>query len=205
MSGRIADVPARSQEITRLLVDMCNGNEQAVNELIPLVYDHLRRTARALLRNERHGHTLQPTALVNDALMRLIGTADLEWRNRAHFFAVAATVMRRILIDSARAHKAEKRYGEQIQVTLDSNLAYEWRQAESLLSLNEALDRLSQLDPRLCKVVEMRFFAGMTEAETAEVLNISVRTVKRDWQFAKDWLYRQISGKAPHKDPGAHD
>src|SRR5215472_2715747 len=185
MSERAADIPERSQEITRLLVELRNGNEQAANDLIPLVYDQLRRMARSLLRNERSDHTLQPTALVNDALMRLIGTADLEWRSRAHFFAVSATVMRRILIDSARAHKAEKRDGDLVQVSLDSNLAYEWRQADSLLSLNEALDRLNELDPRLCKVVEMRFFAGMTEAETAEVLNISVRTVKRDWQFAK--------------------
>jgi RNA polymerase sigma factor (TIGR02999 family) len=191
MSGKIAD--ARSDEITRLLLEMRKGNSQAADDLIPLVYDQLRRMARSMLRGERGDHTLQPTALVNDALMRLIGTADLEWKSRAHFFAVSSTIMRRILIDSARAHRAEKRDGDLTQVSLDSNLKYEWRQADSLLSLNEALDKLEGLDPRLCKVVEMKFFAGMTEAETGEVLNVSVRTVKRDWQFAKDWLYREMT------------
>ncbi len=195
MSGTIDQIPGRQGEITRLLSEIRNGNEQAANELVPLVYDQLRRTARFLLKNERSGHTLQPTALVNEALMRLIGTTDLEWESRAHFFAVSATVMRRILIDSARAHRAEKRGGELVQVSLDSNLAYEWRQADSLLSLDEALDRLNALDPRLCRVVEMRFFAGMTETETAEVLNVSVRTVKRDWQFAKNWLYHEMTAK----------
>ena len=195
MSPMTTEALAPPEEITRLLLEIRNGNEQAAHELIPLVYKQLRRMARSLMRNERSGHTLQPTALVNDALMRLIGTTELEWRSRAHFFAVSATVMRRILIDSARRHKAEKRDGDLIQVSLDSNLAYEWRQADSLLSLNEAMERLNELDPRLCKVVEMRFFAGMTEAETAEVLNISVRTVKRDWQFAKDWLFREITGR----------
>jgi RNA polymerase sigma factor (TIGR02999 family) len=191
MSGKTAD--ARSDEITRLLLEMRKGNSQAADDLIPLVYDQLRRMARSMLRGERGDHTLQPTALVNDALMRLIGTADLEWKSRAHFFAVSSTIMRRILIDSARAHRAEKRDGDLTQVSLDSNLKYEWRQADSLLSLNEALDKLEGLDPRLCKVVEMKFFAGMTEAETGEVLNVSVRTVKRDWQFAKDWLYREMT------------
>jgi RNA polymerase sigma factor (TIGR02999 family) len=191
MSGKTAD--ARSDEITRLLLEMRKGNSQAADDLISLVYDQLRRMARSMLRGERGDHTLQPTALVNDALMRLIGTADLEWKSRAHFFAVSSTIMRRILIDSARAHRAEKRDGDLTQVSLDSNLKYEWRQADSLLSLNEALDKLEGLDPRLCKVVEMKFFAGMTEAETGEVLNVSVRTVKRDWQFAKDWLYREMT------------
>lgn len=195
MSLRTADVPARSEEITRLLIEMRNGNAQAANDLIPLVYNQLHRMARSLLRNERSDHTLQPTALVNDALMHLIGTSQLEWQNRAHFFAVSSKIMRRILVDSARAHKADKRGGELIQVSLDSKLVYGWRQADSLLSLNEALDELSALDPRLCKVVEMRFFAGMTEAETADVLNVTVRTVQRDWQFAKNWLYRKMTAK----------
>jgi RNA polymerase sigma factor (TIGR02999 family) len=195
MSEKTDEIPAQSGEVTRLLIEIRNGNEQAANELIPLVYDQLRRMARFLMKNERSGHTLQPTALVNEALMRLIGTANLELESRAHFFAVSATVMRRILIDSARAHRAEKRGGEVIQVSLDSNLAYEWRQADSLLNLDEALDRLSAMDPRLCRVVEMRFFAGMTESETAEVLNVSVRTVKRDWQFAKNWLYREMTAR----------
>lgn len=183
-----------ANEVTYLLLEMRKGNAQAADALIPLVYGQLRRMARSQLNHERGDHTLQPTALVNDVLMRLIGTGDLEWKSRAHFFAVSSAIMRRILIDSARAHRAEKRDGNHIQVSLHSNLKYEWRQAESLLALNDALDRLATVDLRLSKVVEMRFFAGMTEAEIAEVLNVNVRTVKRDWQFAKDWLYREMTG-----------
>lgn len=183
----------QSDQITRLLLEMRRGNAEAANDLIPLVYDRLRRMARALLRNERVDHTLQPTAIVNDALMRLIGTECLEWQSRAQFFAVCSTIMRRILIDHARAHRAAKRGGDLQKISLDDGLMYEWRQAESLLSLNEALDRLEKLDPRLSKAIEMRYFAGMTEDEIAEVLKVSVRTVKRDWQFARDWLYREMT------------
>ena len=182
----------RSDEITRLLLEMRQGHSKAVDELIPLIYAHLRRIARTLLQQEREGHTLQPTVLVNDALMRLIGTSSIEWQNRAHFFAVSATIMRRILIDHARGHRAEKRGGELKRVTLDEALAYEWRSAESLLELDEALNRLQRKEPRLASVVEMRFFAGMTEEEIAEVLKLSTRTVKSDWQFARDWLYREM-------------
>jgi RNA polymerase sigma factor (TIGR02999 family) len=183
----------QSDEITRLLLEVRKGNAQAANDLIPLVYNQLRRKARALLRNERGDHTLQPTALVNDTLMRLIGREGMEWQNRAQFFAISSSVMRRILIDHARAHGAEKRGGDLREVSLDDGLIYEWRQAESLLILNDALDRLEELDPRLSKVIEMKFFAGMTEDEIAEVLKVSVRTVKRDWQFSRDWLYRNMS------------
>jgi RNA polymerase sigma factor (TIGR02999 family) len=184
---------ARQEEITQLLLDMRNGNTQAVNDLIPLVYENLRRTANALLRQERQDHTLQPTVLVDDVLMRLIGTTQLEWQSRAQFFAIASVQMRRILIDHARAHRAEKRGGDYQKVSLDDRLVYDWHKAESLLILNEALDRLEELDPRMSKVVEMRYFAGMTEEEVADVLKLSVRTVKRDWQFARDWLYREIT------------
>lgn len=182
-----------SDEITRLLLEMREGNPEAAPNLIPLVYDQLRRTARSLLRNERGDHTLQPTALVNDALMRLIGKECLEWQSRAQFFAVSSKIMRHILIDHARAHSADKRGGEFQKISLDHAFAYEWRQADSFLSLNEALDRLQEFDPRLCSVVEMRFFAGMTEEEISDVLKVSVRTVKRDWQFARDWLYREMT------------
>jgi len=184
---------SRPEEITQLLLEMKNGNTQAANDLIPLVYKNLRRMANALLRQERQDHTLQPTALVNDALMRLIGTTHLDWQSRAQFFAVASMLMRRILIDHARAHRAEKRGGEFQKVSLDDRLTYDWHKAESLLVLNEALDRLEEIDPRMSKVVEMRYFAGMTEEEVADVLKLSVRTVKRDWQFARDWLYREIT------------
>jgi RNA polymerase sigma factor (TIGR02999 family) len=183
----------QSDEITRLLLEMREGNPEAAPNLIPLVYDQLRRTARSLLRNERGDHTLQPTALVNDALMRLIGKECLEWQSRAQFFAVSSKIMRHILIDHARAHGADKRGGELQKISLDHVFAYEWRQADSFLSLNEALDRLQEFDQRLCSVVEMRFFAGMTEEEISDVLKVSVRTVKRDWQFARDWLYREMT------------
>jgi RNA polymerase sigma factor (TIGR02999 family) len=186
-------VKVHSDEITRLLLEMREGNPEAAPNLIPLVYDQLRRTARSLLRNERGDHTLQPTALVNDALMRLIGKECLEWQSRAQFFAVSSKIMRHILIDHARAHGADKRGGEFQKISLDNAFVYEWRQADSFLSLNQALDRLEEFDPRLCSVVEMRFFAGMTEEEIAEVLKVSVRTVKRDWQFARDWLYREMT------------
>jgi RNA polymerase sigma factor (TIGR02999 family) len=182
-----------SDEITRLLLEMREGNPEAAPNLIPLVYDQLRRTARSLLRNERGDHTLQPTALVNDALMRLIGKECLEWQSRAQFFAVSSKIMRHILIDHARAHCADKRGGEFQKISLDHVFAYEWRHADSFLSLNEALDRLQEFDQRLCSVVEMRFFAGMTEEEISDVLKVSVRTVKRDWQFARDWLYREMT------------
>jgi RNA polymerase sigma-70 factor, ECF subfamily len=182
-----------SDEITRLLLEMREGNPEAAPNLIPLVYEQLRRTARSLLRNERGDHTLQPTALVNDALMRLIGKECLEWQSRAQFFAVSSKIMRHILIDHARAHGADKRGGEFQKISLDHVFAYDWRQADSFLSLNQALDRLQEFDPRLCSVVEMRFFAGMTEEEISDVLKVSVRTVKRDWQFARDWLYREMT------------
>jgi RNA polymerase sigma-70 factor, ECF subfamily len=188
-----------SDEITRLLLEMREGNPEAAPNLIPLVYEQLRRTARSLLRNERGDHTLQPTALVNDALMRLIGKGCLEWQSRAQFFAVSSKIMRHILIDHARAHGADKRGGEFQKISLDHVFAYEWRQADSFLSLNEALDRLQQFDPRLCSVVEMRFFAGMTEEEISDVLKVSVRTVKRDWQFARDWLYREMTRQGNRK------
>lgn len=181
------------EEITRLLHEMRQGNPNAADHLIPLVYDQLRGRARSLLRNERGDHTLQPTALVNDALMRLIGTESLEWQSRAQFFAVSSTIMRHILIDHARARAARKRGGELHKVTLDNALEYECQQFESLLALNEALDKLQELEPRLSSVVEMRFFAGMTEEEISEVLKVSARTVKRDWQFARDWLHREMS------------
>jgi RNA polymerase sigma factor (TIGR02999 family) len=188
-----------SDEITRLLLEMREGNPEAAPNLIPLVYEQLRRTARSLLRNERSDHTLQPTALVNDALMRLIGKECLEWQSRAQFFAVSSKIMRHILIDHARAHGADKRGGEFQKISLDHVFAYEWRQADSFLSLNQALERLQEFDPRLCSVVEMRFFAGMTEEEISDVLKVSVRTVKRDWQFARDWLYREMTRQCDRK------
>ena len=182
-----------SEQITRLLLEMRNGNQQAGEDVIPLVFDQLRRVARKLLHDERKDHTLQPTALVDDVLIRLIGPKSLEWQSRAHFFSVAATVMRHILIDHARAHRANKRGGELTKVPLDEGLVYEWRQPEALLELDRALDRLAAYDERMSKIVEMRFFAGMTEEEIALVIQKSAKTVKRDWHFARDWLYSEMT------------
>jgi RNA polymerase sigma factor (TIGR02999 family) len=183
----------RSDEITRLLREMGQGDAEAANQLIPLVYQHLRLQAKALLRREREDHTLQPTALVNDALMCLIGAKSLDWHSRAQFFAISAAIMRRILIDHARVHRTAKRGGDLRKLSLDDRLTYDWRQAESLLDLDEALNRLQEVDPRLTKVVEMKFFVGMSEHEIADVMNLSVRTIKRDWHFARDWLYREMT------------
>lgn len=183
---------ASANEITRLLNEMRDGHASATDQLVPLIFDQLKRAARRLMQGEREDHTLQPTALVNEALMRLMGNNTLAWENRAQFFSVASQVMRHILIDHARAHRAGKRGGAYRKVPLEEGLAYEWRQAEAILELNRALDRLAIYDDRLSKVVEMRFFAGMTEEEIAAVLHCSVRTVKRDWNFARDWLYAEM-------------
>jgi RNA polymerase sigma factor (TIGR02999 family) len=182
-----------SDEITRLLGEIRYGNADAADQLIPIVFDQLRRAARRLLANERRDHTLQPTALVNDVLMQLIGVSSVDWQCRAQFFALASKMMRNILIDHARAHRAEKRGGDLTRIPLDDQPIYNWRQADSMLDLDQALDRLQEYDLRLSQTVEMRFFAGMTEKEIAEVLNVSVKTVKRDWQFARDWLYREMT------------
>ena len=182
-----------SGEITRLLGEVRHGKAEAADELIPLVYNQLRTLARGYLQGERGGHTLQPTVLVHDALMRLLGNQSMDWQNRAHFFAVASQIMRRILIDYARSHRAEKRGGAVRRLSLEEDLIYDWRQADALLDLDHALDKLEGYDPRLSKIVEMRFFGGMTEDEAAEVLCISVRTVKRDWQFARTWLYGEMT------------
>ncbi len=183
-------------EITRLLGEVRQGRAEAADTLIPLVYSQLRAVARGYLQGERGDHTLQPTVLVNDALMRLLGSPTMDWQNRAHFFAVASQIMRRILIDYARGHRAEKRGGDYRKLSLDEDLSYDWRQADALLDLDQALDKLEGYDPRLCKIVEMRFFGGMTEEEAAEVLNISVRTVRRDWQFARTWLYGEMTRRS---------
>ena len=186
---------AKSSEITLLLNGMHAGNAGAADQLTALVFNELKRTARRLLQAERRDHTLQPTALVNEALIKLIGNAALGLENRAQFFAVAATVMRHILTDYARAHRANKRGGAFIKVSLDENLAYEWRNADAILELDRALDRLAAHDESLSKLVEMRFFAGMTEEEIAVAMQKSTRTIKRDWKFARAWLYAELNAK----------
>lgn len=188
-------MPDAPGEVTRLLIGLRKGDASAQDKLIPLVYKELRTLAGRYMRQERPGHTLQPTALVHEAYIRLTGIHDIDWQNRSHFFAVSAQLMRRILVDSARAKQAQKRGGEYASVTVDEALAAAPADSERLLAIDEALSRLGKLDPRQARIVELRFFAGLTEEEIAQVLEISPRTVKRDWRVAKAWLYRQLDGK----------
>jgi len=180
-------------EITQLLLRARHGDRDAESALVPLVYDELRRQARRYMRNERPDHTLQATALVHEAYLKLIEQTEITWQNRAHFFGVAAQLMRRILVDHARAKLARKRGGSQQKISLDGAIAFSPAQSEQFLAINEALDRLSQLDPRQGRVVELKFFVGLSDEEAAEVLGVSTRTVKRDWAVARAWLYRELN------------
>jgi RNA polymerase sigma factor (TIGR02999 family) len=179
-------------EITQLLIQVTEGNQEAESRLIPLVYGELRRLARRYMRNERPDHTLQATALVHEAYLRLAGQKDISWQNRAHFFGVAANAMRRILVDHARAKQAKKRGGDDQKVSFDEAVPVQPEAPQDFLALDEALERLAKRDPRQARIVELRYFGGLSEEETAEVLGISVRTVKRDWKVARAWLYKEI-------------
>lgn len=180
-------------EITRLLTEVTNGNRQAIDRLMPLVYSELRKMARRYLSRERRDHTLQPTALVHEAYLKLVDQKGAGWKDRAHFFALAAQVMRHILIDHAKKHIADKRGGGAGKLSLDVFDAIEKEQYPQLIVLDEALSRLQQSDPRQGQIVELRFYGGLTEEEVAEVIGISARTVKRDWSVAKAWLYREMT------------
>jgi RNA polymerase sigma factor (TIGR02999 family) len=182
----------QTQTITTLLEEWRAGNADARDRLIERVYDQLRRIATPLMRRERSDHMLQTTALVHEAYIRLSGQGALEIRDRSHLFALLARQMRRILVDWARAEKADKRWGRQNRVAInDVPMAQAWR-GEDLLALDEALACLETLDPRAAEVVELRYFAGLSEADTAHTLNVSVSTVKRDWDFARAWLATQL-------------
>ena len=180
-------------EVTQLLADWGHGDRSALEKLLPLVHAELRRIARRQMSHERPGHTLQATALVNEAYLKLAGQPGFEWQNRAHFFAVAAQVMRHILIDHARAHARDKRGGGAIQVSLKEVAVLAEEQAEHFVALDEALRTLEQVDPQKGRIVELRYFGGLSIEDTADVLNISPRTVRREWQRARAWLYRMIS------------
>jgi RNA polymerase sigma-70 factor (ECF subfamily) len=180
-------------EITELLRAVRKGDDNAASKLVPLIYDRLRRLARSYFRKERPDHTLQPTALVNDALVQLLETNSIDWRDRAHFYAITANVMRRILIDYARAHQAQKRGTGCEKLSLDVATVVEAKQFPQLLILDAALSSLQLWDARQAKVVELRFFAGMTEEEIAEAMGTSIRTVKRDWKMARAWLHREMT------------
>jgi RNA polymerase sigma-70 factor, ECF subfamily len=183
---------SESQEVTMLLSALTNGEEGAASKLIPVVYDELRRLAGSYMRRERVDHTLQATALVNEAYLKLIEQRAVNWQSRAHFFGVAAQLMRRILIDYARGHTRDKRGGEQKKVSLDEVLLFSEQQSDKLLAVDDSLNLLAKMDPRQARVVELRFFAGLSVEEAAEALGVSPKTVKRDWSVAKAWLYADL-------------
>jgi len=181
------------QEVTQLLAAWGKGDRSALDQLLPLVHLELRRIAQRQMSQERPGHTLQATALVNEAYLKLAGQQGFDWQNRAHFFAVCAQVMRHILIDHARAHARDKRGGGAVKVSLNDALVVAEDQAGHFIALDEALRVLERLDPQKGKIVELRYFGGLSVDEAAEVMNISPRTVRREWQRAKAWLYRMMT------------
>ena len=183
-----------SHEVTGLLVKWGQGDKGVLNQLLPAVYDELHRMAARYLRRERPDHTLQPTALINEAYLRLVDQNSVTWENRAHFFGIAANVMRRILVDHARGHQAAKRGGSVIKLPLDEGIHGSPKQEEmDLVALDAALTRLAKMDPEQSRLVELRYFAGLTIEETAQVMGISPATVKRKWTVSRAWLRREIS------------
>jgi RNA polymerase sigma factor (TIGR02999 family) len=185
------------KEVTRLLIAWSNGDQAALEQLTPLVYSELHRLAHRYLGRERKGHTLQTTALVHEAYIRLIDQKEVRWQNRAHFFAIAAQMMRRILVDYARARNYAKRGGGAQRVSLDEAMEVSDERAADVIALDEALVALAELDQRKSRIIELRFFGGLSIEETAEVLDVSPGTVMRDWTFAKAWLQREIDKGGP--------
>jgi|SRR5208283_1893025 len=181
------------REVTQLLLAWNGGDESALEKLIPLVYDELRRLAKRYMRREHPDHTLQTTALINEAFLRLVDLGNVHWQNRAHFFALCARLMRRILVDFARARRYTKRGGGAQPISLDESVVVSPAQPMDLVAVDDALNALTKVDARKGQVVEMRFFGGLTVEETAEVLKVSPETVRRDWRLAKVWLLRELS------------
>ena len=185
------------RDVTQLLLAWHEGDQTALNQLVPLVHDELRRIARRYMAGERGGHTLQPTALVNEAYLRLVDVQHIHWQSRAHFLAIAARLMRQVLVDFARAKRYQKRGGGAVRVTFGEELPVIDPGRGELVAIHEALTTLEAVDRRKSKVVELRFFGGLSVKETAEVLDISAETVMRDWKFAKAWLSREIGALPP--------
>ena len=183
------------QEVTRLLGDWSGGDERALEKLIPLVQPELHRLAHHYMSRERAGHTLQTTALLDEAYLRLVDDSGRTWQNRTHFIATAAQLMRRIMVDHARERQSLKRGGGALKVTLDEAAFVTETRSEELLALDEALEKLAVQDPRKSQIVELRYFGGLTVEETAGFLDVSLRTVEREWNMAKAWLYRALSGE----------
>jgi len=186
---------SQRQEVTQLLVEWRGGDNGALEKLFPLVEPELHRLAHHYMSRERAGHTLQTTAILNEAYLRLVGDTKPRWQNRTHFVAAAAQLMRRIMVDHARERRALKRGGGALKVTLDETALVTETRSEELLALDEALEKLTTQDPRKSQIVELRYFGGLTVGETAEFLNLSPRSVEREWTMAKAWLYRAISGE----------
>ena len=182
----------RSDKITQLLIAWRNGEAKALDDLMPLVHRELKRIARNFMRRQHVGHTLQTTALVNEAFVRLVDSDKVNWQDRSHFFAISAQLMRRVLVDAARRKNSAKRGGDRVQVTLADDLISADADEVDVVAIYDALKRLALLNQRQCQIVELRFFGGLTEDEIAETLNISPRTVRRDWNLARAWLYREL-------------
>jgi RNA polymerase sigma-70 factor, ECF subfamily len=183
----------QEEDITQLLLDWSNGDETARDTLMPRVENVLRQIATRYLRSERQDHTLQATALINEAYIRLVDQRNVQWQNRAHFFGIAAQLMRRILVDHARSRNVAKRGGNWHKLSLDNVIDLPEERDEDLIALDDALNSLAATDPQKCHIVELRFFGGLTIEETAQFLNVSIDTIKIQWKMAKAWLYREIS------------
>lgn len=182
-----------THEVTQLLIDWSKGDKAALDKLMPLVHAELRRLAHRYMSRERPGHTLQTTALVNEAYVRLVNRKEVHWQNREHFFAIAAQSMRGILVDHARSHAFAKRGGGVRNVTLDEALIVSQERAAEVVALDDALKQLEQIDPQQGRIVELRFFGGLTIEQTAEALHLSPATIKREWKTAKAWLYHELA------------
>lgn len=189
----LSRVKEGGENITELLAGYGRGDKEALDKLMPIVYEELRRQAARYLRREQGGHTLQTTALIHEAYVRLVDQRNVQWQNRAHFFGIAAQMMRRILVDHGRTKKRAKRGGSDVKVSLADATILVKQQDLDIVALDEALTRLAEIDEQQSKVVELRFFSGLTVEETAEVMHISPATVKRDWSMAKAWLHRELS------------
>jgi RNA polymerase sigma factor (TIGR02999 family) len=190
--GSMPERPPNSLEITQLLVAWGKGDETALDQLIPAVYGELRRIAGNFMRRQNPGNTLQASALVNEAFLRLVDSNKVNWQSRTHFFAVSAQLMRRVLVDAARRRNSQKRGGDRLRVTLDDRIDVSNENETDLVALDEAMTRLAQLNPRHSRIVELRYFGGLTEEQVAETLSVSARTVRRDWSVARAWLYREL-------------
>lgn len=197
VSAERMSAPQEGQDVTQLLQSWSDGNRQALADLLPLVYDELRRLAASYMRFEAPGHTLQATALVHEAYMRLINQREVHWKSRAHFFGIAAQMIRRILVDHIRATRAQKRGSGFAALSLDEALGVSEKKNWEIMALDDALKTLAKFDPQQAKIVELRFFAGLSIEETAAIVGISPATVKRDWVAAKAWLFRELSRMAP--------